>query len=66
MEASKYHQPDNCGPAGHYLDQHRQAMLLSLPTKTEVRRTLILLLFSREICTPVSRVSGFIPLSGKK
>ena len=37
MMESKY-QPENCGPLQHhYLDHHRQAaMLLSLPTKTEV------------------------------
>ena len=44
MMESKY-QPDQCGPGHHYLDQHRQAaMLLSLPTKTEV--SVIVLEFS--------------------
>lgn len=28
--------PDACGPAQHYLDQHRNNLLLPLPTKTEV------------------------------
>lgn len=28
--------PDACGPAPHYLDQHRNNLLLPLPTKTEI------------------------------
>ena len=36
MLETKYHQPDTCVPGQHYLEHHRQAMLLSLPTKTEV------------------------------
>ena len=47
MMESKY-QPETCGPLQHhYLDHHRQAaMLLSLPTKTEV--SFSQLEFSRE------------------
>ena len=49
MLETKYHQPDNCGPPQHYLDHHRQAMLLSLPTKTEVSLTSRADIFSREL-----------------
>ena len=68
MMESKY-QPDQCGPGHHYLDQHRQAaMLLSLPTKTEVSVIVLELIFGRETiqCLESAEVSGFISLSGKK
>ena len=61
MLETKYHQPDTCVPGQHYLEHHRQAMLLSLPTKTEVSYSSGVLQ-----CLESAAVSGFISLSGKK